>query len=94
MNTTLAIQITQEDIDVGGHLRLNAGKSTRCPGALALKRAMQNRGYASHDICCYGRASHGQCGSLSHINEELRMWQLRYDGGHPVEPTEFLLFFE
>ena len=103
MHTTLAIQITKEDIKKG-----IASNCEKCAGALAMRRAMRNRGLSVDDLICFGavilkektKDDFTRETLLSNKNEELKKWQECFDfwktsdGVKAPLPAEFILFLE
>lgn len=103
MNTTLAIQITEED--KAESRRLNGyGDSHHCPAALAVKRAIRNRGIIPDNITTCDNVSVNSnkpltgFGGAYHIlsldNPALYQWQLAWDRRKDPAPAEFLIFME
>lgn len=96
MNTTLAVQVTQEDIDKG-----EAVNCFKCPIALAVSRAMRNRGLYG-EFSCYETVSCGPMGHSHRIslpNTEAYKWARQFDDfcGRNIpqpEPAEFIFFLE
>ena len=95
----LAVQITDEDIDKGIQ-----GDCHFCAGALAVRRALRNRGYSDAGVTVYG----GVCVPERHLsaeNEALHEWQRGFDSWKDSEtiswrpkkprpkPAEFMLEF-
>lgn len=97
MNTTLAVQVTQEDIDQG-----KRADCLKCPVALAVRRAMKNRGYDPTDIKTFGniflrRIKDKIDLSLSEYNQDASTFASLFDAaksetGILPQPTEFLFF--
>ena len=107
MHTTLAVQITEQDIKNG-----IAHHCQKCAGALALRRAMKNRGLDVKDISCFGgvllpiedeKMGYPRISYISEVNAALQKWQHTFDNWKslpkdlkPAEPlpAEFILFLE
>lgn len=101
MNTTLAVQVTQEDIDKG-----EAVDCFKCPIGRAVNRAFGNRGLSGPFSCyesiflCLERGGRRGARALSDPNHDAGKWARRFDDFKHYEdvslpqPAEFIFFLE
>lgn len=99
MHTTLAVQITEQDLEKG-----IAVDCIRCAGALAVKRALRNRGYNDDNLLVYEgiwicNVSGKPSIRLMETNRDFLNWQGKFDQWkryNEEKPPlrEFILFLE